>query len=148
MTDERALLNKANQLLSWSMSLKDKYSDWNRSLPNPDIDYSIKNDETFYIEKINNLFQSSVAFLLYHEVAHLVNNHSSYYFGFNNENYEEIQELEKEADEYAFSMLVQDDEKNKIEKGLSIIIIFCSGLMLSNKLNLKHQTQNENVMKS
>lgn len=133
------LLNRANQLLSWSMSLKDKYSDWNRNLPNPDIDYSIKNDETFYIEKINNLFQSSVAFLLYHEVAHLVNNHSSYYFGFNNENYEEIQELEKEADEYAFSMLVQDDEKNKIEKGLSIIIIFCSGLMLSNKLNLKQK---------
>ncbi len=133
------LLNRANQLLSWSMSLKDNCSNWNRNLPNPDIDYSIKNDETFYIEKINNLFQSSVAFLLYHEIAHLVNNHSSYYFGFNNENYEEIQELEKEADEYAFSMLVQDNEKNKIEKGLSIIIIFCSGLMLSNKFNLKQK---------
>ncbi|ADG93706.1 Peptidase U49, Lit peptidase [Arcobacter nitrofigilis DSM 7299] len=133
------LLNRANQLLSWSISLKDNYSDWNRNLPNPDIDYSIKNDETFYIEKINNLFQSSVAFLLYHEIAHLVNNHSSYYFGFNNENYEEIQELEKEADEYAFSMLIQDNEKNKIEKGLSIIIIFCSALMLSNKSNLKQK---------
>lgn len=133
------LLDRANQLLSWSISLKDNYSDWNQNLPNPDIDYSIKNDETFYIGKINNLFISSVVFLLYHEIAHLVNNHSSYYFGFNNENYEEMQELEKEADEYAFSMLIQDNEKNKIEQGLSILIIFCSGLMLSNKFNLKQK---------
>ena len=127
------LLKRANLLLSWSMSLKTTYSDWDTTLPNPDIDYSEQNSETYYIEKINNLFQSSVSFLLYHEVAHVVNGHKSYYFGFDKlNNYDDIKELEKEADDFAFNTLIYDDnEKNKIEKGLSIMIVFCSAFMLT-----------------
>lgn len=136
------LLKRANLLLTWSMSLKTTYSDWDRILPNPDIDYSKQNPETFYIEKINNLFQSSVSFLLYHEVAHVVNGHKSYYLGFDKlNNYDDIKELEKEADDFAFNALIydDDDEKNKIEKGLSIMIVFCSAFMLSSRHTLSQK---------
>ncbi len=132
------LLKRANSLLTWAMSLKESYSEWNTALPNPNTDYEKDDLETFYIGKINNLFQSTIAFLLYHEVAHVVQGHKSYYLGYEQlDNFDEIKELEKEADEFAFNMLIYDDgEKNKLEKGLSIMIAFCSALMLTSSPSL------------
>lgn len=131
------LLLRAEKLLYWSISLKDNYSLWDTSLPNPKTHCTP--EEKFYTEKINNLYQSSVAFLLYHEQAHLVNGHDSYFLGFNIDDYDKI-ELEKEADDFAFSMLVSEEsEESKIQKGLSIIIVFSSALMLSNLTTLKQK---------
>ncbi|RYA23635.1 hypothetical protein CRU96_07085 [Malaciobacter halophilus] len=76
------LINRARQLLECSFSLKDKYSDWDTNLPNPNIDYLIESQETFYFEKTNNIYQSATSFLLYYEVSHLVNGHKSFFLGF------------------------------------------------------------------
>jgi hypothetical protein len=132
------LLSRAEKLLYWSMSLKKTYSDWDISLPNPKKhNYD---DEKFYAEKVNNLYQSAVIFLLYHEQAHLVNGHKSYFLGFNTTTSFERIELEKEADEFAFSMLInEENESSKIEKGLAIIMLFSSALLLSNVSSLKQQ---------
>lgn len=139
--DSSNLINRAIKLLEWSFSLKDKYSDWDIHLPNPDIDYTIRNKETFYIEKVNNIYQSATSFLLYHEVAHLVNGHKPFFLGFNKDlsiKAGELKELEKEADEFAFSILINNDsEDSKIQKGMAIIIVFCSSLILSNLNNLQ-----------
>jgi hypothetical protein len=124
------LLNRAKQLLSWSISLKNQYSNWDLSLPNPK--QHSNEEEKNYAEKVNNLYQNAVVFLLYHEMAHIVNNHKSFWpFSNNDDNIE----MEKEADEFAFSMLVEDNEKSKVEKDLSIMLLLGSSLFLTNNFD-------------
>ncbi|RYA23634.1 hypothetical protein CRU96_07080 [Malaciobacter halophilus] len=58
---------------------------------------------------------------------------------------EELKELEKEAEEFAFSILINNDsEEDKIQKGIAIIIVFCSSLLISNLNNLR-QTKHPDI---
>lgn len=102
-------LDQMNDLTGWAFSLKEEFSPWPSSIPNP----------TWSDQKIkmaNELFVQVVTFLLYHEIAHLGNRHISYLEIINkpNENLTdneltELKMLEVEADNYAFDMLVGPD---------------------------------------
>ncbi len=76
---ETDLLRRAKVLFDWSISLTKKYSDWDESLPNPRRYNS--DEEKYYAEKVNSIFQSAVSYLMYHEFAHLTQNHDSYFLG-------------------------------------------------------------------
>ena len=67
------LMQKALKLFNWALSLRDRYSDWDLSLPNPERYNSP--EEEYYVPRVNSIFLDSVAYVLYHEYAHLVNNH-------------------------------------------------------------------------
>ncbi len=142
---ETELLQRAKLLFDWSISLTSEYSDWDERLPNP---RTHNNEiEQFYAEKVNAIFQDSVAYLMFHEFAHLTQGHESFFLGvaLNESREEELAELiqmENEADQFAFSMLVKDadDEKQRWKKGLSILFVMCSALLVTPHANSIKQT--------
>ncbi|GAA0690000.1 hypothetical protein GCM10009104_15730 [Marinobacterium maritimum] len=133
------ILRRAKQLYDWSISLAEKKTEWDRNLPNPQ---SHSNDrEKFYAEKVNGIFQKSVSYVLFHEFCHLTQGHESYYLGFQlcnltEADYADRIQLENEADEFAFNMIVgsHEDEKNRWVNGLSILFVKCSSLLLTRSL--------------
>lgn len=140
------LLQRAKALFDWSVSLTDKYIEWDESLPNPRTHHS--EQEKFFSEKVNGIFQDAVAYLMFHEFAHLTQKHDSFFLGVDmrglstTELAERIQ-IENEADQYAFDMLIKatDDEKQKWIKGLSILFVMCSALLIvPQKHNIKQRT--------
>jgi hypothetical protein len=128
------LLQRAKTLFDWSISLASNYSDWDESLPNPKIYYCDK--EKWYGEKINTLFQDAVAFVMFHEFAHLTQNHDSFFFGVktnqlnNGERSERIQ-IENESDKVAFEALINSNADNeKLLKGVSILLVYLSSILI------------------
>lgn len=106
------LLIRARELFLWSTSLIDTYSPWNEKLPNPKS--HLNEEEKFYAEKVNTIFQDAVAFILFHEFAHLIFGHDKYFaspakdpLAKNEKNYNLI-ELEKEADNFAFERILKE----------------------------------------
>ncbi|MCG9767195.1 hypothetical protein L1D59_01095 [Pseudoalteromonas piscicida] len=133
---ETPLLQRAKLLFDWSISLTSEYSDWNEGLPNPRTHNNER--EQFYAEKVNAIFQDAVAYFMFHEFTHLTQGHESFFPGvvFGGRSEEELAELiqmENEADQYAFSMLLKDtdDEKKRWVKGLSILFVMCSALLIT-----------------
>ncbi|MCL4873550.1 hypothetical protein KJ039_05670 [bacterium] len=111
------LLKDAENLFNWALSLVTRYSDWDKSLPNPEIQ---KNDnEEFYIRRVNGIFLDIVTFNLLHECAHLALNHNAC---------EKNKELEGEADNFALNILIKpgDPEEEKLTKILAIILSYLS----------------------
>ncbi|MDB5088585.1 MAG: Peptidase Lit peptidase [Mucilaginibacter sp.] len=99
-------LNEMNYLIGWAFSLRDTYSEWPEFMPNP----AGTNDK---VRMANALVTEALKFLLYHEVAHLANNHVAYLSlvekpaeDLTLEELFELKVLEAEADNYAFDMLV------------------------------------------
>jgi hypothetical protein len=99
-------LDEMNYLIGWAFSLKDTYSPWPEFMPNPS-----GTDEKVLMA--NALLVESLKYLLYHEVAHLANNHVAYLSlvekpsqDLTQEELFELKVLEAEADNYAFDMLV------------------------------------------
>ena len=142
---ETTILQRAKLLFDWSISLTSEYSEWNEKLPNPRTHSSER--EQFYAEKVNAIFQDSVAYLMFHEFAHLTQGHDSFFLGVNlgelsEEDLAERIQMENEADQYAFSMLVKDtdDEKKRWVKGLSILFVMCSALLVTTHANSIKQT--------
>ncbi len=133
---ETPLLQRAKLLFDWSISLTSEYSEWDEDLPNPKKHNS--KEEKFYAEKVNGIFQNSVAYLLFHEFAHLTQNHDSFFLGINMNNLSDADiaervQIENEADQFSFNMLIkeQDDEKQRWVKGLSILLVICSALLIT-----------------
>ena len=132
------LLQRAKMLFNWSISLTQKYSEWDESLPNPQRHNFDK--EKDYAEKVNGIFQSAVAYLMFHEFAHLTQGHDSFFMGLNRNDLNEAEraeraervQIENEADHFAFDMLIkqQDDDKQRWIKGLSILFVICSALLI------------------
>jgi hypothetical protein len=129
------LIKRAKSLFDWSISLTDKYSAWDESLPNPKHYHS--DEEKFYSEKVNSIYQSAVAFILFHEAAHLMQGHESFFFkaGANDLDPAAIADriqIENEADKFAFNMLIKetDSEKDRWIKGISILLATCSSLLI------------------
>ena len=132
---ESDLLKRAKLLFDWSVSLGTKYSQWDENLPNPKKHNST--EEKFYAEKVNGIFQSAVAFLMYHEFSHLTQGHDSFFLGvkacdLDDSAISERIQIENEADAFAFDMLIseQDDEKQRWIKGLSILFVICSAVLI------------------
>ena len=129
------LLQRAKTLFDWSISLTYKYSEWDDGLPNPRKHNS--NEEKYYAEKVNGIFQSSVSYLMFHEFAHLTQGHDSFFLGVKRSELSESDiveriQMENEADHFAFDMLIKqhDDDKQRWVKGLSILLVICSALLI------------------
>ncbi len=144
------LLIRAKLLYDWSLSLADKYSVWDEKLPNPRRHNTEK--EQYYAEKVNNIFQSAVAYQMFHEFAHLTLGHDSYFpkpdaFNVDEGTLAELIHIENEADKFAFDMLIREyeDENKKVATGLSILLPHCSSLMLASSAGDIKQTQHPDL---
>lgn len=132
------LLQNAAKLLQWAISLTTSFSPWDTSLPNPEI-YN-NSEEKWYGEKINGIFLNSVIFVLRHECCHLVNGHCDFAERIKGKNLaqltpvelSEYKMLENEADVFAMNSLVSeiDNEKEKLEKGLAMLLTNLSILFI------------------
>lgn len=142
------LLQRARQLFEWAVSLKDSYSDWDLSLPNPERHNNPT--EKWYAEKVNGLFQDIVVYSLFHEYAHLTNEHCAALknlFGkpLSELKAEEIalwKRIETEADIVAFESIIDkasDSEQYKLHKGVAIVL--AHSMMLFILRNPKSVTQ-------
>ena len=143
------LLKRAKQLFDWAISLKVQYSDWDLTLPNPE---SHKNEmEKWYAGKANGIFQDLIIYDLFHEFAHLVNNHCDVLSDILGKKTHELTEeqitrcieIESEADNYAFESIVEelDSEKYKLHKGMAIILSHCTSLfVIMNPKSVKQLT--------
>ncbi len=135
---ETSILKRAKLLFDWSISLSNKWSEWDETLPNPRTHNS--DNEKFYAEKVNSIFQYATAYWMFHEFAHLTLKHDSFFLGVEIGNLSDAEiaervQIENEADQYAFNMLIKehDDEKQKWIKGLSILLATCSALLITSK---------------
>jgi hypothetical protein len=135
ITIDEELLKKANKLLTWSLQLPKNISRWPTGLPDPS-NYQSEN-EKWYGEKVNGIFQDAVVYLLFHEVAHFLLGHRDIICELKDKvkkqgtlTLEEttlLKGLEKEADQYAF-------EKVMLNSGLTgtlgILMVNCAALFL------------------
>lgn len=159
------LLVRARSLYIWSLSLPKQITDWDMSLPNPAnyIDnippkngYSdLYVQEKMYAEKTNALFQDAVAFLMYHEFAHIYLEHFSVYQLLKkipkNEltigEYAEFIQMENDADRYAADMVLKklSGEKQKLVSSLPVLMVMCSTIqILDTPMNIQ-QSSHPNV---
>lgn len=136
------LLISAKDLFLWSISLIDTYSCWDKKLPNPEK--HTNEQEKFYAEKVNGIFQDAVTFIMFHEFAHLTLGHDIYYESKENAQKKEeknynLHELEKDSDNFAFSILVKEDDEysKQLTSTLAVQFVMTSSFLLEPK---KYQT--------
>ncbi len=132
------LLQNAIKLFNWAINLKDNNSIWPVSLPNPENPNN--EEEKWWIEKVNGIFLDSVTYILFHEYAHLTNNHIDFIYRVREMQYYELsenekatfKEIENEADIFAVETIIKnyDSEKYKLHKGIAIVIANISLLFL------------------
>lgn len=131
---ETELTRRAAALLDWASSLRCRYSPWPADLPSPRN--AQRGQERDYALKANGIFQQAVAFLLFHEVAHVRQHH----FGVVDPDDHRPDALatavtlEREADDFAFRVLVSphDDEDTRCLKGWAVLAPALSSLYLVN----------------
>lgn len=123
---------RALRLLIWADSLKKEYSAWPVDLPSPK-NFSTDEEEAFCL-KANYIFQQSMAFMLFHEFAHVKQGHLEFMTSeCGSPDAVSILEMEREADEFAYRVLVSSDE-NEIDlanKAWAVLIAAISSLHLT-----------------
>jgi hypothetical protein len=137
-------LDQMNYLFDWSLSLQTKYSEWPKDFPSPV-------DGSEFSNTINVIFLHALSYLLYHEVAHLANNHKAYLELINSKPEEltekecyQLKSLEVEADNYAIELLlgVNLSEDQTYIRVIGAIMAHLSNLLLIQNINglmqLKH----------
>src|SRR5665213_541388 len=120
-----------DNLTGWSFSLRDAYSFWPPDIPDP----ACPGDN---IRMANELLVQVVKFLLYHEIAHLGNNHANYLQLIATPNSElsdnelsELKMLEIEADNYAFEMSVGPNlDAGTYNQALGALVALLSNLFI------------------
>jgi hypothetical protein len=135
------ILQDAEKLFIWALSLTDNYSDWDRNLPNPEIQKT--DNERFYAGKINAIFLDVIVFILFHECCHLVNDHCNFLRRIGIKSLSELTDeekqiykaLENEADLFAIESIISttDSDQYNLSSGLSIVLANISLLFV-----LKH----------
>lgn len=147
------LLKRAKALFEWAISLKDNYSNWDLTLPNPE---QHKNrTEEWYAGIVNGIFLDAIIYDVFHEFSHLVNNHCHALSDILRKSSSELTEedvtlykqIETEADNYAFDSIIEesDDEKYKLHKGLAIILAHCSNLFVVRNPKLVKQPTHPDI---
>jgi hypothetical protein len=103
---------------------------WDLSFPNPDQTDSV---DQFFVERVNGIFQDSIALFLYHEFAHIICNHKPYTAI---PAYESV-EQEKEADNYALQVYLEgrETDSNKVQSGLAILFTYISPFFITQHPN-------------
>jgi hypothetical protein len=139
-------LDEMNYLLGWGLSLRDEYSQWPPNLPNP----ATAGEKT---TMANVLLVEVIKYLLYHEIAHLANNHIAYLNlietptgMLSQQELYELKELEIEADNYAFDMLVGPElNEHTYNKALACIVAQLSNLFVISKTQHLKQPRHPDI---
>ncbi|MET4080407.1 hypothetical protein ABIB40_000347 [Pedobacter sp. UYP30] len=135
MDSEDAEVRELDQLLDWALSLKlpDCQDEWPKILPNP----AMTNDK---IKIANIIFMDALSYIMFHEVAHIVNGHWESYKEIslklkkgeklNNQEKGLCMQLEQEADTFAYECMLStnDDEVTRYHKQLGIIMAGLSSM--------------------
>lgn len=131
---ESELTQRAAELLNWASSLRSGYTHWPDDLPSPR--HSHPGPERDYVHKANGIFQQAAAFVLFHEFGHIRQQHLDVVHPRDQavEALATAIEMEREADDFAFRVLVSanDDEATLRLKGWSILTPALSSLYLLN----------------
>lgn len=130
-------LDQMNEVFDWVLSLQTDYSKWPGDFPSPI-------DGSEFSNTINAIFLHALSYLLYHEVAHLANNHKVYSElitarpeDLRDEERYQLQSLEVEADNYAIELLlgVNLDEDQTYIRVIAAIFAQLSNLLLIQNVN-------------
>lgn len=120
------LLARAEKLRNWAQTVADVYTPWPRGLPSPIT--SASDQERYFTEKTNLIFQEAISFLLLHEWMHGISNHAH---GWRELSAEDKLEREKEADNGAWDILVGDrDDKAKMHLAWAVMSAVLSSFYL------------------
>lgn len=140
MNKEDSEIQELDYLFDWAFSLKDAGSndEWPQNLPMPTL-------TTINARIANIIFIDSINYIMFHEVAHIVNGHWGSYKEIdaklknedilNEEDKILCIQLEQEADTFAYDCLVssQNDEETRYHKHLGIIIAGLSSMFALKK---------------
>lgn len=101
---------RAARLLDWAASLKEGYSEWPGGLPSPE--HQQGEEERSVSLKANGVFQQAIAFYLFHEFAHAQQGHLNFMTAEADAEVDpqSILEMEKEADDFAYRVMVSPDD--------------------------------------
>ncbi|WP_442682174.1 phage exclusion protein Lit family protein [Stenotrophomonas sp. JC08] len=126
------LKERAARLLDWAASLKHGYTPWPQGLPSPA--HQKDEEEREICLKANSVFQQAVAFYLFHEFAHAQQGHLGFITAGSGEGLDpnSVLEMEKEADDFAYRMIVShdDDEETLRHKAWPILAAVLSSFYL------------------
>ena len=121
-------VDAAKNVFFYAMSLKDKYSSWDKKLPNPES-FSCK--YAYYVERTNSLFTSAMYFVLCHEIGHSYYNHVNYVPATASQSLQE----ELDADNFALDQVMSCNNKELIPTlKHGAVAGMCALLFLSPKL--------------
>ena len=129
---ESDLTVRAAAMLEWASGLRQAHTQWPEGLPTP---LGSDNErEREYAFKANGIFESAVAFLLFHEFGHVRQGHLG-----NVDQNDDTEggrataiQMEREADQFAFDVLVSqhDDDEAKAKKAWAVLAPALSSLYL------------------
>jgi Peptidase U49 len=146
-------LKEAWELFLWAMGLRREFSDWPTHLPAPDRPCVIAGID--YTGRANGIFMDAAAYLLFHEQAHLVNDHWNVMGPIlakpedqiSEEDCEILKQIENEADvEAREALLASDDAEHlQLSRGLGIVIAHAASLLLVPRPSRLRQVQHPDV---
>ena len=149
----RPALTEAWELFLWATSLQEGFSEWPAELPAPDRLRVIAG--TDYTGRANGIFMDAAAYLLFHEYAHLVNDHWNVMGPIrakpenevSEDEREVLKQIENEADvEAREAMLASDDpDRLQLSRGLGIVIAHAASLLLVPKPSTLRQVLHPDV---
>lgn len=125
------LKQRARDMLRWSAGLKITYSRWPQGAPCPSMTEPVA--EASYAAKVNNIFVNAVAFLLHHELGHVLHGHLDAADKTDSEAAKaDHKTIEREADDLAFRALISsaDDEQTRRIKGWAVLLPALSSVAL------------------
>mgnify|MGYP003582845471 FL=1 len=122
------LVNRAQELLAWSASLRESYTAWPASLPSP-RHYATEQEE-WYGLKANLVLQKAVAFLLSHERAHAALGHLEVIQRADGAGFR--LDMERDADAAAYDDLLGQslDDREKAPEAWAVISVMLSTFYL------------------
>jgi hypothetical protein len=126
----------AQELFNYGISLITSFSKWDKeNLPNPEY---YKEDDQFYIERVNGIYVYAMNFILCHEFIHVEREHIDQLIKGATSN-SDILNFEREADKKAIELILSgvSEEKRKTAIG-GILVGLCCLLYFKNE-TLSHQ---------
>jgi len=135
---------KAQELFNYGISLITLFSKWDKeNLPNPEY---YREEDEFYIERVNALYVYAMNFILCHEFVHVEREHIDQLINHTATN-SNILDFEKEADKKAIELILSgvSDEKRKTAIG-GILAGLCCLLYFKNEtLNHTHPDTDKRI---
>ncbi|HEX6036788.1 phage exclusion protein Lit family protein [Longimicrobium sp.] len=141
------------ELFVWAMGLQREYSDWPEQLPAPDRPRVIEGID--YTGRANGIFMDAAAYLLFHEYAHLVDDHWSVMGPIrakpdaevSEEECEILKQIETEADVEAREALLASDDPDSLQlsRGVGIVIAHAASLLIVPRPSKLRQIQHPDV---